>query len=67
MSADPNPTLTTLSEAEAARILGFTVKTMQKRRWMRQPPVYLKIGRKIRYRLSDIQQFLDACTVSVHN
>lgn len=58
-----NPHLTTVDEKEAGRILGFSVKTLQKRRWLRQPPVFLKVGRKVRYRLSDIQAFLDACTV----
>lgn len=56
-------TLTTCSEHEAAAILGFSVKTLQKRRWLGQPPVFLKIGRKVRYRLSDLHAYLDGCTV----
>lgn len=59
-----DPKFTTLDEHEAARVLGFTVKTLQKRRWLRQPPAYLKVGRKVRYRLSDLQAYLDSCTVN---
>ena len=58
-----DPRLITLSEEEAAPILGFTVATLRKRRWERKPPAFLKIGRKIRYRLSDLHEYLDACTV----
>lgn len=57
------PDLTTVDEHEAGRILGFSVKTLQKRRWLRQPPVFLKVGRKIRYRLSDLRTYLDECTI----
>ena len=57
------PELTTVDEHEAGRILGFSVKTLQKRRWLRQPPTFLKVGRKVRYRVSDLQAFLDGCTV----
>ena len=60
-----DPQLVTLSEEQAADILGFTVKTLQKRRWERKAPPFLKIGRLVRYRLSDIQAFLDSCTVPV--
>jgi len=59
-----DPRLVTLSEEEAAPILGFTVSTLRKRRWERKPPAFLKVGRKIRYRLSDLQEYLDACTVA---
>ncbi len=58
-----DPRLITLSEEEAAPILGFTVATLRKHRWERKPPTFLKVGRKIRYRLSDLQEYLDACTV----
>ena len=59
-----DPKLVTLSEQEVSNILGFTMKALQKRRWLGQPPSYLKIGRLVRYRLSDIQDFLDSCRVS---
>ena len=57
--------LITVDEREAASITGFTVKTLQKRRWMRQPPQFLKVGRLVRYRLTDLEAFLDSCAVTV--
>ncbi len=59
-----DPKLVTVDEHEAARITGFTVKTMRKRRWERKPPTFLKVGRLIRYRLSDLQDFLDSCRIT---
>lgn len=55
--------LMTVDEHEAGRIVGLSVKTLQKRRWMRQPPRFLKVGRLVRYRLSDLEAFLNSCTV----
>ena len=59
-----DPRLVTLSEKQAAPLLGLTVATLRKRRWAREPPAFLKVGRKVRYRLSDLQEYLDACTVA---
>ena len=55
--------LITVNEKEAARITGFSVKTLQNRRYLRQPPVFLKVGRLVRYRLSDLRAFLEGCVV----
>ena len=55
--------LQTVDERQAAIITGFTVKGLQQRRWLGKPPTYLKVGRLVRYRISDLEQFLDSCTV----
>ncbi|WP_077073488.1 helix-turn-helix domain-containing protein [Mailhella massiliensis] len=55
--------LMTVNEKEAARITGFSVKTLQNRRYLRLPPTFLKVGRLIRYRISDLQSFLESCVV----
>lgn len=55
--------LQTVDERQAALITGFSVKGLQQRRWLGKPPTYLKIGRLIRYRISDLEKFLDSCTV----
>ena len=55
--------LQTVDERQAALITGFSVKGLQQRRWLGKPPTYLKIGRLVRYRISDLEQFLDSCTV----
>ena len=49
-----------LNERAAAEHLGLSVRTLQKRRFERQDPPYLKIGRSVRYRLEDLDAFLDA-------
>lgn len=59
----PNFDLELVDEKTAARILGFSVKSLQNRRWKGLPPQFLRLGRCIRYRLSDLQDYLDACAV----
>lgn len=55
--------LQTVDERQAALITGFSVKGLQQRRWLGKPPTYLKVGRLIRYRISDLEKYLDSCTV----
>lgn len=55
--------LRTITEKEAAIFLGWSIRTLQNRRWKGLPPQYLRLGRSIRYRLSDLQAYLDACAV----
>ena len=55
--------LETVGEKEAARILGWSVKTLQNRRWLRQEPRFHKIGRSVRYKVADLEAFIDACAV----
>ena len=55
--------LQTVGEERASEITGLAVKTLQQRRWLGKPPTYLKVGRLIRYRISDLEKFLDSCTV----
>ncbi len=49
-----------LTERAAADYIGLSVRTMQKRRFERQDPPYLKIGRSVRYRVEDLDAFLEA-------
>lgn len=49
-----------LTEKAAAEYLGLSVRTLQKRRFERQDPPYLKIGRSVRYRAEDLDKFLAA-------
>lgn len=55
MATDPK-----LTEASAAEELGLAASTL--RRWRARPPhgggpKYLKLGRAVRYRLSDLREF----------
>ena len=59
-----DPRFILLDESEAGKMLGFTVKGMQNRRWKGQPPAYVKVGgRHIRYKLADIMAFIDENTI----
>lgn len=55
--------LQTVGEERASEITGLAVRTLQQRRWLGKPPAYLKVGRLVRYRVSDLEQFLDSCAV----
>lgn len=54
----------TLSPEEAARRVGLEASTLANYRWSGRGPRYLKLGRTIRYRLVDIERWLDEQTRS---
>ena len=44
---------------EAAEFLGFAEKTLEKDRCTRELGIpYVKLGRSVRYRMADLQQFI---------
>ncbi len=43
---------------EAAKFIGSTESTMEKRRLAGLPPVYSKIGRKVVYSVADLEAFM---------
>lgn len=55
--------LMTVDEHVAAEMLGLRVPTLRKWRWAGTGPKFLKVGRLVRYRLSDLKEFLDGVTV----
>jgi hypothetical protein len=52
-----------LDEHEAARRLGLSVATMRRRRLLRQPPVWAKLGGRVLYRAADLDAFVEASVV----
>ena len=52
-----------LRETEAGRLLGLSVHAMRRRRQKRQLPLFLKVGRSVRYRREDIESYLSQCAV----
>jgi hypothetical protein len=56
------PTTRLLDEHEAAELLHLSVACLRRRRLLRQEPVWIKIGRAVRYSPRDIQVFLTANT-----
>ena len=56
--SDPYHTL--ITEKNVARLLSWNVRTVQLRRYLKQEPPYLRMGRNIRYRLSVVLAMLEA-------
>lgn len=54
-----------LKEDDAAEYLGLAVQTLRNRRLERKPPNYLKIGRSVRYRMRDLEAYLESCLINV--
>lgn len=48
--------------AVAERYPGLTVRWLARRRWERVAPSYVKAGKRVLYRISDIEAFLAAST-----
>ena len=58
-----NELLKVVGEKVAADMTGLSVKTLRNHRYLGLPPKYVRMGRAIRYRVSDLQTYLDKCTV----
>ncbi len=53
-----------LGEAQAAKLLNLSVRTLQAWRTKRSGPSFVRAGRAIRYRKRDLYAWMDANTVS---
>ncbi len=49
-----------ITEHEAARLLGLSVKTLRRWRWAGKPPRFLKIGSAVRYDPTELSIFIEA-------
>ena len=58
---------TLLNEREAARWLGLSVATMRRRRLLRQPPAWVKLGARVLYRKQDLESFVNANVIRLPN
>lgn len=56
-----------LSRREAAAYLGVKVSTLEKWATTRKGPTYIKVGGLAKYRTSDLEKYLVACTIVVVN
>jgi predicted DNA-binding transcriptional regulator AlpA len=55
-----NPAMQLLTESDVALILKTSIRTLQGRRLRREPPRWVKLAHnQVRYRLVDIQQYVD--------
>jgi len=53
----------TISPDEAAQRLGWHPRTLANARWRGSGPPYVKVGGRVRYRLTDLAAWLDAQAV----
>ena len=52
-----------ISETEAARILGLAVQTLRNWRCQSRGPKYLKLGRAIKYDIYEIEKYMHEHTI----
>ena len=61
MPASPAPSPLLLTETEAANILGFSIRTLQKWRSQGGGPRFVRVSaRAIRYRRTDLDQWIES-------
>lgn len=48
-----------IRETEAAKLLGVTTRTLQNWRFRGVGPCYVKLGRAVRYKPQDIEDYID--------
>jgi Helix-turn-helix domain len=56
-----------LNEIELSRRWGISHRTLQRWRWLKQGPTYLKVGGAIRYRIEDVEAFEAAQLRQMHH
>lgn len=49
-----------LTQEEVANYLRISPKTLERDRWLKQGLPFIKVGRSVRYRASDIAEFIGA-------
>jgi predicted DNA-binding transcriptional regulator AlpA len=54
-----SPLKNNLKTSEAAAFLNIRPATLEQWRWSGRGPRYIKIGRSVRYRLTDLNAYLD--------
>jgi len=60
VEASPNDLSRLLNERQVAAALGVSVGTVRRRRFLRQPPAWVKLGRRVLYRKQDLEAFINA-------
>ena len=59
-STDSNARTGLVKTAEVAKYLGTTVPQLARLRWEGKGPTYVRLGRSIRYRWSDVDAWVEA-------
>ncbi len=53
------------NEKETAKLLSLSVKTLQRYRYTGGGPTYIKLGKSVRYKESDIHMYVSARTRNI--
>jgi len=48
-----------LNDVEAADFLGLSAANLRRGRWKKTGPPFVRLGRRIVYKISDLQEYLD--------
>jgi predicted DNA-binding transcriptional regulator AlpA len=54
-----------LKEDEAAKVLGYERKSLESMRYQRRGPNFVRMGHAVRYRLADLQDYIEKHLVRV--
>lgn len=57
----------TVDERAASRFIGFSTSYLRQARMRNQGPPYIRVGRAVRYRVEDLDRFLDAHRVQTRS
>jgi predicted DNA-binding transcriptional regulator AlpA len=60
MGSSDNTAIHLLNEREVAKMLSLSVASVRRWRLLRRGPRYLKIGAAVRYRLEDVELWLES-------
>jgi len=55
--------ITVMTVEQAANYLGLAVSTLNKWRCLGDGPVFIKMGRAVRYRRRDLEKYIEKCTL----
>ena len=50
------------NEKETAKLLSLSIKTLQRYRYTGGGPIYIKLGKSVRYKESDIEKYVSERT-----
>ena len=53
-----------LTEKQVAGITNFAIQTLRNHRQVSRGIPYLKVGRSVRYRPADVQEYMERCFVN---
>ena len=57
--------ITLMTTVEAAEYLRISTQILERRRSQRLPPAYVKLGGQVRYRISDLDDWIEESTAYV--